>query len=112
MKKAFEFLLVLIIFYGVYAAFDQIAPQFFPELASFWVVVVSLVVAAALLLLYSQIIAGSVKKKVKGRLSQAMHDLEQKVQEKEKEVEKKDSELQDAFKIKKAVEDSAEKTLN
>ncbi|MFT6829482.1 MAG: cell division protein FtsL [Candidatus Paceibacteria bacterium] len=110
MKKTFEFLLVLIIFYGVYSAFDQIIPMFAPELNQFWLVIVSLLVAAALLLLYSQVIASSIKKKVKEKMTEKISDLETQVKEKEEEVEQKDSELQDAFKKKKIVEEAAEAT--
>ena len=111
MKKAFEFFLVLIIFYGVYSAFDDALPYAFPNLESFWIVIISLLVAAALLLLYSQIIINSTKRRITEKMAKAVSDLEHKVQETKAEVEKKDHELHDAFKIKKAVEQEAEKTL-
>lgn len=110
MKKAFEFFLVLIIFYGVYSAFDDALPYAFPNLESFWIII-SLLVAAALLLLYSQIIISSTKRRITEKMAKAVSDLEHKVQETKAEVEKKDHELHDAFKIKKAVEQEAEKTL-
>lgn len=112
MKKAFEGLMILIIFYGVYAAFEKIFPVFVPELKTFWVIIIALLVATALLLLYSGLIASDTKKKVKEKMVGAIHELENKVHEKEEEVEKKDSELKDAFKIKKAVEKQAERTLS
>jgi predicted Holliday junction resolvase-like endonuclease len=111
MKKAFEFFLVLIIFYGVYSAFDDALLYVFPELKTFWIVVISLLVAAALLLLYSQIIIGSTKRKIKEKMTKVVSDLESKVHEKEEEVKQKDSELKDAFKIRKAVEEEVEDTL-
>ena len=111
MKKAFEFFLVLIIFYGVYSAFDQIAPTFFPELKAFWIVIIALLVAAGLLLLYSVVVASSAKQKVKKSLIETIHNLEDRVQEQQQEVEKKDSELKDAFRVKRAVEEEFEETL-
>lgn len=111
MKKAFELLLILIIFYGVYSAFEKIFPVFVPEMKMFWVVIIALVVAAALLFLYSGIIASDTTKKVKTKMTKTVSDLEDRVHEKEQEVEKKDTELKNAFKIKKAVETEAEKTL-
>ncbi len=111
MKKVFEGILVLIIFYGVYSAFEKIAPVFIPELKIFWVIIIALIVAAALLLLYSSIIASGTKRKVTAKMTSAIEELKTRVQEKEKEVAQKDSELKDAFKVKKAVEDEAEKAL-
>lgn len=111
MKKAFEGFMVLIIFYGVYSAFDNALPYLFPELKPFWIIIISLLVAAALLLLYSQVIVSSTKRKVKEKMTKVVSDLENKVQEKEEEVKQKDSELHNAFKIKKAVEEEVEDTL-
>ena len=111
MKKAFEFFLVLIIFYGVYSVFDDALPYVFPELQLFWIVIISLLVAAALLLLYAQIIASSTKLKVTEKMKKVVDDLENKVHAKDEEIEQKDSELHNAFKIKKSVQDEAEETL-
>jgi len=100
MKKTFEFFLVLIIFYGVYSVFDRAAPVVFDEPKTFWVVIVSLVIAVLLLMLYGQIIASSAKK-----------NLKEKVVELEGNLQNKDKELQDAFKLKKAVEAEAQKII-
>jgi hypothetical protein len=68
-------------------------------------------VAAGLLLLYSQIVMGSTRRKVTEKMTKAISDLEDQVRQKDQQVQKKDTELHDAFKIKKAVENEAEKTL-
>jgi len=111
MKKTFEFFIVLIIFYGVYSAFDDALLYIFPNLALFTIILISLLVAAGLLLLYSQVIIGSTQHKVTEKMTQVVSDLEQQVREKEEEVRKKDIELHDAFKIKKAVENEVKETL-
>lgn len=101
MKKAFELILVLIIFYGVYSAFDQVAPMILPELSSFWVVVISLIVAALLLVLYAQIIGSSVKRKLKETVSHL-----------KKEIDAKDEEIKTASSFKNMVIKEAEETIN
>jgi hypothetical protein len=101
MKKAFEFLLILIIFYGVYSAFNDALPYMFPDLASYWIIVVSsLLFSVGLLFLYSWIISSSAKK----MMNEKIHTLEGNLKE-------KDEEIKNAFKIKKAVEEEAEKTI-
>ncbi|MFT7327901.1 MAG: low affinity Fe/Cu permease [Crocinitomicaceae bacterium] len=111
MKKAFELVLVFIIFYGVYSAFNKITSGFMPELSKFWVVIISLLVAAGLLLLYSGILVSRTKLKLTEKMTKTVVELEHKIHEKEVEIEHKDSELKNAFKIKHSVEEEAEKTL-
>ncbi len=111
MKRAFELLLVLILFYGVYSAFDVGLPYVFPYISDFWIVIVSLLAAFALLVLYSMIIYGNTKKSLAQKMKQTVSDLEEKVHIKEQELKEKDTELHNAFKIKKAIEDEAEETL-
>lgn len=100
MKKAFEFLLILIIFYGVYSAFNDALPYMFPDLASYWIIVVSLLFSVGLLFLYSWIISSNAK----NMMNEKIHALEGNLKE-------KDEEIKNAFKIKKAVEEEAEKTI-
>ena len=111
MKKTFEFLLVLIIFYGVYSAFDDALIYIFPHLESFWIVIISLLAAAGLLLLYAHIVTTATKHKITEKMTKTVSDLEDKIHEKEQQVQEKDKQLHDAFKIKKAVQDEAEETL-
>lgn len=100
MKKAFEFILVLIIFYGVYAAFDKALPYVFPELAAFWIVIIALIVAALFLVLYSYIIS-----------SEARAQLNDKIHELEGTIKAKDDEVKNAFKIKQSVNAQAEESI-
>jgi len=97
MKKAFEFLLMLIIFYG---AFDKAALVVAPNANTVWIVIIALVVAAGFLVLYSHIISSNEK-----------HKLNDKIHELEGNLKTKDQEVKDAFKTKKAVEQEAEKTI-
>jgi predicted membrane protein len=100
MKKAFELFLVLIIFYGVYTAFDQAAPIFFENTQAIWVAAISLLAAILLLVLYSWIIASTAKRKLKETLS----DLE-------KEITAKDVEIKSATSFKETLIKEAEETI-
>ena len=100
MKKTFEFLIILIIFYGVYSAFQKAAQLLDPPLSVFWVVVLSLVASALILTLHSVMVKSTVSKKYRGEIK----DLK-------KEVEQKGREVEDAFAIKKEVEEEAEKSI-
>ena len=101
MKKSFEFILILIIFYGVYSAFNQIAPMFIEHPNSFWVVIASLLVATGLLLLYAGIIAASAKQK-----------FTEKVSELEQEIHKKDEEIKSAKTFKENLVREAEEAID
>lgn len=100
MKKTFEFLIILIIFYGVYSAFENVAEYWLPDTSAVWVIIASLVASALILTLYSQVVRSSII---------AMY--KKKVEELEHEIEVKDQEVEDAFKIKHDVEVEAEKTI-
>lgn len=100
MKKTFEFLIILIIFYGIYSAFKKAALLLSQPIDQLWIVISSLVASALVLTLYSQVVRSSVIKKYKS-----------KIKELEKELEVKDQEVDDAFKIKRDVEVEAEKTI-
>ena len=100
-QKVFEFVLMLIIFYGVYSLFDSVAQYLFAAPETVWVVLISLVVAAGMLVLYSYIIKDSAKKQ-----------SAVKIKELEEKLHQKDSELQSAFKIKKDTEVAAEQTIH
>jgi len=100
MKKIFESFLIIIIFYGVYSVFDDALPYVFPALESFWVIIASLLMSVALLVLYSSMVSSDAKK-----------TMNEKIQVLEGDLKEKDQEIKDAFKIKKAVEEEAEKTL-
>ncbi len=100
MKKIFEAFLILVIFYGVYSAFSQVAPMLFENPNIFWVIVASLITAALLLFLYAGVISSATKQKLK----QTIQHLEQDVQE-------KDLKLKNAFRFKKEIEEAAEETI-
>lgn len=100
MKKTFEFSLMLIIFYGVFTAFSYAALVFNPEPNTVWIAITSLLASAGLMLLYAQLVRISTQK-----------ILENKITNLEGDVRTKDQELKNAFKIKRAVEDEAEKTI-
>lgn len=78
MRKTFEFFLVLIIFYGVYAAFDRAAPVVFDNPKTIWIILASLVVAALVLVLYNFIIGSELKSKMKKNISDLKSEIKQK----------------------------------
>ncbi len=101
MRKAFEFILVLIIFYGVYSAFDRAAPVVFENPKGIWVILVSLVLAALILVLYSFVIGGEVKRKMKKNIDVLKSEIKEKesvILEKEQEVKKAQSFKEDMIK--------------
>lgn len=100
MKKAFELFLVLIIFYGVYAAFDQAAPVLFEKPQTVWIAVASFITATLLLVLYSWIISSTAQEKYKQTVSHL-----------EEEITKKDQEIKTAQSFKETLVKEAEKTL-
>lgn len=81
MKKTFEFFLVLIIFYGVYSAFNLAAPVLFQNPNEFWLIIISLVVAALILVLYSFIIRSEIKMEMKKNIDDLTSEIKQKDQE-------------------------------
>ena len=108
MKKAFEFLLVLIIFYGVYAVLNQIAPMLFDNVKSFHVILTSLILAALLLVLYAQVIASEAK----ADLKQTLNQLHSEIKNKESLIQEKDAEIKRAQSFKDDVYSAAEKTID
>jgi hypothetical protein len=100
MKKIFEFLIMLIIFYGVYSAFQKVALLFTSLPSDLWVVIASLIASALILSLYAILVRSSIIEKYSAKIKKL-----------EKEVKEKDQEVHDAFKIKHDVEDEAEKTI-
>ncbi len=107
MKKFFEFILVLIIFYGVYAAFDKAFVIIAPQTKTLWVVLSALICAALLLLLYSLIIKSDTKKEIKETLDHLNAELKNKdtlLSEKDKEIEKAKSFKEDLIKESESVE--------
>jgi|AntAceMinimDraft_6_1070360.scaffolds.fasta_scaffold08163_1 hypothetical protein len=107
MKKVFELLLVLIIFYGVYSVLEQLAPIFFDAPKSFPVIGVSFIVAALLLVLYAAIISGSTKLDTQ----QEIDILRLDVKSKELLLKEKIKEIQQAQSFKSEVITQAEKTI-
>ena len=100
MKKAFELFLVFIIFYGVYAAFDQVAPLLFEEPQTFWVVITSFLTATLLLVLYSWIISSTAQEKYKQTVSHL-----------KEEITKKDQEIKTAQSFKEIIVKEAKETM-
>ncbi|MCA9351770.1 hypothetical protein KC866_00020 [Patescibacteria group bacterium] len=99
-KKLFELFLTLMIFYGVYSLFDRAAPILVTEPKTLWVVVLSLVVSGLLLLLYATMVSSGARKQLQHRVSEL-----------EDELETKEAELQNAFKVKRVVEEEAEASI-
>lgn len=100
MKRTFEFFITLIIFYGVYAAFDSIAPMLWDSPSQFWIIVTALIVASLILALYALVVRKSV--------SQA---YQQRTDELHSELDATRKELAEAFKIKHDVEVAAEASI-
>jgi len=82
MKKTFEFILVLIIFYGVFAAFEKAAIIVSDEPKTIWIALFSLIAAALLLVVYNVIISSELK----SNLNTDINSLKENIKEKEIEV--------------------------
>ncbi len=82
MKKFFEFLLVLIIFYGVYELFAKVAENFFETLDPVLVILISLIISAILLFIYRFMLTHEVKTKMKGEV----HALHKALKEKDEAI--------------------------
>ena len=104
MKKIFEFNLVLIIFYGVYSAFEKAAPVLFDNPETIWVIFSALVVAALILAFYSFIISSEVRAKAK----KDINILKTEIKEKETIIAKKEDEVVAAQTFKETFIDEAE----
>lgn len=101
MKKVFEFILMVIIFYGVYTAFSHAAPVVIENPKDIWVGVVALLASAALLLLYSSLVGSEVKQKMKKDLHKLQTQIVEKealITEKEEQVKKAQSFKEDLIK--------------
>lgn len=92
MKKVFEFLLILVIFYGVYAAFDGIAPLFWDAPELIWVILTAFVTSALLIVLYRYMVKTEVSKDLKKHIAELHLDL----RHKETVIKSKDSEIEKA----------------
>ena len=84
MKRTFEFILVLIIFYGIYELFYRGSAYFFDTLDQAWVVIASLVFSFLLLFIYKLTLTADVKNKMKGEI----HDLHNALKEKDHVIKK------------------------
>ncbi len=65
MKKTFEFILIIIIFYGIYSLFGGAASYLFKNPKSIWVIITALIISILLLVLYKYSISSEVKQKMK-----------------------------------------------
>ena len=91
MKKAFEFTLTLIIFYGMYELIQNFITYFSRDFETIWVIITSLVISTLLLLLYKAIVRNEVKKQMKGSIDILKSDIKEKeniINEKISEVKK------------------------
>ena len=89
MKKIFEFNLILIIFYGVYSAFEKAAPVLFDNPETIWVIFSALIVAALIVAFYSFIISSEIRAKAKKDITHLKTEIKEKetlIAEKEDEV--------------------------
>jgi len=94
MKKSFEFILVLIIFYGVYSAFEKAIPVLFNNPKDIWIIVSALIVSALILVLYSFLIGSEIKLKMKKDIDELKSEIKNKnarIIEKDEEVKKAQS---------------------
>ncbi len=108
MKKSFEFFLVLIIFYGVYAAFTKIAAMLFlDDPKEFLVIIISLIAAALLFVLYSSVVSGEAKKKMKNNIDK----LESEIKNRDSIILEKDAAIEKAQSFKGDLIAEAEKSL-
>ena len=78
MKKVFEFILILLIFYGVYDLFAKIAARFFEAMDPAFVILISFLVSATLLFIYRFLLTHEVKNKMKGRVQELHKALKEK----------------------------------
>ena len=106
MKKIFEFIIVLIIFYGVFAAFEKLAPLVFKEPQSIWTILSAFIVSALVLILYSFLIRREIQQKVKGDI----HSLKKELRIKEGVIVEKEEEIKKAQSFKKDLIEEAEKS--
>lgn len=82
MKRFFELVLTLIIFYGVFEAFDNAAPIVIDNPHPFWVVVAALLASFILLWLYVLTVRHKMKRNFKEKITALKEELEnQKKQE-------------------------------
>ena len=79
MKKSIEFLLIVSVFYGVYALFEKLAEYFFEGIDPAFVIFISLLVSVILLLIYRFLLVHEVKTKMKSEV----HLLHSALQEKD-----------------------------
>jgi uncharacterized membrane protein (DUF106 family) len=76
MKRFFEFVLTLIIFYGVFEAFDSAAPVVVDNPHPFWVVVAALLASFILLWLYVLTVRHTMKRTYKEKIAALKEQLE------------------------------------
>ncbi len=82
MKKIFESVLILIIFYGVYSIFDLLSKYIFKDVKNIIIIMISLVVSFLILLTYKLIISSSIK----GDMKKHIDNLKTEIKRKEEEV--------------------------
>ena len=78
MKKVFEFILVLIIFYGVYSIFDGAASYLFENPKNILIVLVSLVFSTLILFIYKLVVSSEVKSLMKKDIDNLKTEVRQK----------------------------------
>ena len=94
MKKTFEFVLIIIIFYGIYSLFDGAASYLFKNPKNIWVIITALVVSAFLLFMYKLLISSEVK----GTMKKHIDTLKTEIEKKEDEIKKAKSFKEDLIK--------------
>ncbi len=106
MKKFFEFILVGIIFYGVYAAFEKASYFLFPKMSGVWIMMSSLLAAILLLLLYSFIVKADTKRQAKDEITRLKYEL----RDRDELLLKKDDEIKQAQSFKEELISEAEQS--
>lgn len=107
MKKGFEFILVLIIFYGVYSAFKELIPLLFGSMNEFLLIFIPLIISALLLFLYSILVKKKVHEKVKKDFSK-LHGI---IKEKDDKISQKENEIKKAQSFKEKLVKEAESMI-
>ncbi len=91
MKKVFEFLLVLIIFYGVYMSFSRVIPLFKKDIGTLPIIFSAFLVSGLLIVIYYYMVKTEVSKDLKKHIARLHLDLTHKetiIQQKNSEIHK------------------------
>lgn len=106
MKKIFEFLLILIIFYGVYTVLEKLIPLLRKDIQEVWIIFGSFFFSIFMILMYRLIVKREVSSKFKSSIKNLQNDLIQK----DELLSQKDDEIKKAQTFKENLVKEAEST--